>query len=303
MSRLSSVLACLALLALLLPGCGSDAESPVAAADGPPPPAVQGEPVPGKVFPAEEETPPPAEASGWIGRRAPDFLLPGLDGTLTRLSEVEESLVVLEWTSHICSFAKRHYARSNVQSLVKTYGPRGVAWFAIDSSMYPISHPIKVQRWIDQRSIRHPILLDKTGVVGEAYGVKTTPTVVILQKGVIVYYGPLDDDVWGRKSAPRHHVAEALQALLAGEPVPEATPKTYGSPIRYLADELERRAAREAALPPGGPPGGARANEGSPPTPPTDGEPSDQSGGAPTPPKPIGSDPPSDRAEAPRQSA
>ena len=204
--------------------------------------------------PTGSDTPPaPTSPAEWIGRTAPDFRLCDVEGTwhelaaMTAAKEGERSIVVLEWTSLVCSFVKRHYARAYPQALVKKFAQEGVTWVAIDSSLWPIAHPIKVERFVEKRHVAHPILLDPTGVVGEAFGVATTPTVVILVDGVVRFHGAFDDDVWGRKPEAREHVKEALEAILAGEEIPVATPAAYGSPIQYFSVEQARRAAREEA--------------------------------------------------------
>ena len=92
------------------------------------------------------------------------------------------------------------------------------------------------------------MLLDPEGIVGEAFSIEVTPTVVILKGGKVVFYGAFDDDIWGRKADAKKFVIDAIDALLAGEPIPEATPTTYGTRVHYLKAETARRAAREEAV-------------------------------------------------------
>ncbi len=200
-----------------------------------------GEPV---VRPVDDQ-PLPTTAADWIGRAAPDFTLEDYEGKAHRLSDHEGKIVVLEWTSFICTFVQRHYRRVAVQSLSKSSQGKGVVWLAIDSSFYPIAHPKKIKKWVEERRIPHPILLDPEGLVGEAFAVQTTPSFLILKDGKVVYYGALDDDIWGRKESRKSLLADALDQVLAGEEIKEPTTYPYGSAIQYLSVEKKRREARE----------------------------------------------------------
>ncbi len=209
---------------------------------------------------AEEKTPdslvipapsdgqlPPTTPAEWIGRTAPDFVLLDSKGERHQLSEQKSDIVVLEWSSIVCSFVNRHYSRVSLQATSRSYQGKGVTWFGIDSSFYPIAHPIKVEKWVADRRVPHPVLLDPEGIVGEAFGVTVTPTIVILKGGKVAFFGAIDDDIWGRKSDSRSFLIEALDLLLAGEPVAETTPVPYGTSVAYLSVETARRAAREKA--------------------------------------------------------
>jgi peroxiredoxin len=190
----------------------------------------------------------PATAEAWIGQVAPDFVLPDHTGAEHRLSDHKGKTIVLEWTSIVCPFVKRHYQKVNIPSISSTYQKKGVVWLAIDSSFSPIAHPLKVKQWIEDRHVPHPILLDPEGTVGEMFAIQITPTVLVIHDGKVVFYGAIDDDIWGRNKERRQFLMEALNAVLAGDPVVEATPDPYGMSVQYLSAEEARRAAREKAV-------------------------------------------------------
>ena len=191
-----------------------------------------------------DDQPLPTNAADWIGRAAPDFTLKDHEGNVHRLSDYQGKIVVLEWTSFICTFVQRHYRRVTVQSLSQSSQNKGVVWLAVDSSFYPIAPPLKIKKWVEKRHIPHPILLDPEGLVGEAFAVKTTPSFLILKDGKVVYFGALDDDIWGRKKTRKNLLADALDRVLAGEKIEQPTTYTYGSAIQYLSVEKKRREER-----------------------------------------------------------
>jgi hypothetical protein len=88
---------------------------------------------------------------------------------------------------------------------------------------------------VADKSLPYTILLDADGAIGHAYGAKTTPHMFVINKGVLIYAGALDNDAAGNKptSEVRNYVAEALDAALAGKPVAVAQTQSYGCNVKY----------------------------------------------------------------------
>ena len=72
--------------------------------------------------------------------------------------------------------------------------------------------------------------VDPGNKVTDILGGQSTPhCFVIDQEGVLRYSGALDDDPKGEKGEARTpYVRNAINAILAGEPVPVTTTKPYG---------------------------------------------------------------------------
>jgi peroxiredoxin len=182
----------------------------------------------------------PSATAAATGREAPDFELMDAVGKQRSLSENKGKFVVLEWVNYDCPFVKKQYGTGNMQKLQKEYTAKGVIWFSINSSA-----PGKQGRFTGEE-LAHRIaeakaaptayLQDPDGKVGRLYQAKTTPTLFVINpKGEIVYSGAADDrpstDV---KEIPKHYyVREALDAALAGHPVPVASTVSYGCAIKY----------------------------------------------------------------------
>jgi peroxiredoxin len=89
-----------------------------------------------------------------------------------------------------------------------------------------------------------PILLDQNQLVGEALGVQRTAEVIVIDPKTwnVVYHGPVDDrsDYGGGQRPPQHHwAADAINAVLAGQPVQQASIAAKGCLIDFPAKETK----------------------------------------------------------------
>ena len=175
------------------------------------------------------------------GDVAPDFTAPTNGGGKVSLSDFKGKTVVLEWTNYDCPFVKKHYDSKNMQGLQAKYSSAGVVWLSVCSSAPGKQGHYEGAKWNELRkekgSSATAVLLDPDGTVGKTYGAKTTPHLFIVNaEGKLVYDGAIDDKPsMDAKDIPdsKNFVAEALDALAAGNPVP--TPKTtsYGCSVKY----------------------------------------------------------------------
>lgn len=175
-----------------------------------------------------------------VGKPAPDFTATDLDGKTHRLADFKGKIVVIEAYNLDCPYCANHYKTGAMQELQAYATSNGVVWLLVNS-VNP-KHPnyrtreaakkefaaqkIKATAWID----------DSSGALGKAYGLKTTPHLVIIDKqGNVAYDGAIDDkasaDHDPRKA--RNYVREALDQLLAGQPVKVSKTKPYGCSVKY----------------------------------------------------------------------
>lgn len=230
----------LAALALALPMARAEESPAPAPAPAPAPTPAGGEPA----APAAEEPPAPV--------KAPDFKVKDLDGKERTLAEFAGKWVVLEWTNYDCPFVKKHYnpvpgategapaTPGNLPALQRKYTEKGVVWLSVCSSGLkkdgtPREGYMEPSAWKEavQARMAAPtaVLLDVDGTMGRAYAAKTTPLAVIIDpKGFIAYQGAVDDQPKARSNPAeaRSYIAEALDAGMAGQPLPQAETKPYG---------------------------------------------------------------------------
>jgi peroxiredoxin len=174
-----------------------------------------------------------AHAAATVGQTAPQFALKDQDGREVDLAQLRGKIVVLEWTNPDCPFVQRHYQAKTMSTLADRFRDRDVVWLAVNSTHY--MDAAKDRAWRTDQGFAYPVLDDRAGAVGGAYGAKTTPHMFVVDRnGALIYQGAIDDDAAGAKgSAARNYVAEALADVTAGKPVRVAETKPYGCSVKY----------------------------------------------------------------------
>jgi peroxiredoxin len=180
---------------------------------------------------------PPRDAEGAAsGRRAPEFRLNSFDGRAVRLSNYRGKTVVLEWLNFECPFVVHHYGKPNTMTqLAKKYKDKDVVWLAINSTSH--TTPEANKAFAEKHKLAYPILDDRSGEVGHAYGAKTTPHMYIIDaRGNIAYDGAIDNSPQGKTPAGAkltNYVDKALAELTAGKEVSTKNTKPYGCSVKY----------------------------------------------------------------------
>lgn len=179
-----------------------------------------------------------------IGAAAPDFALPGADGKTYRLADFAAAKVlVVIFTCNHCPTAQAYEER--IVKLQADFQDRGVAVVAI-SPNDPLAVRLDELGYTDvsdslddmkirakDRGFTFPYLYDgETQVTSQAFGVLATPHVFIFDaKRQLRYQGRIDDsDISAVKS---HDARQAIEALLAGQPVPAETTRVFGCSTKW----------------------------------------------------------------------
>lgn len=179
------------------------------------------------------------------GERAPDFDLPGVDGRNHRLSDFASApILAVVFTCNHCPTAQAYEQR--IQALSNDYKASGLALVAI-SPNDPRSVRLDELGYTDlsdsfdemkirakDRNFTFPYLYDGDDeIVSRAYGPTATPHVFIFDKErKLRYAGRVDDSEKPGQVASRD-TRNAIEALLAGRPVPVERTKTFGCSIKW----------------------------------------------------------------------
>lgn len=176
-----------------------------------------------------------------IGAPAPAFTAATADGGTASLADYAGKVVILEWTNHDCPYVRKHYGSGNMQALQREATGKGAVWLTVISSapgeQGHVSGPQAKKIAEDAGAGPSQILLDPDGVMGRAYGAKTTPHMYVIDAdGRLVYMGGMDDrpttDPGDIKGA-RNHVAAALADITAGRAVATPSTRPYGCSVKY----------------------------------------------------------------------
>lgn len=132
-----------------------------------------------------------------VGDPAPDFTATDSFGKLHKLSDMKGKFIVLEWHNQVCPFVVSQY-KGKMQKLQEKWTKKGVQWFTVISSAPGMEGYVEASPANDDVKKHNAnvtaVFLDPKGVMGRAYGAKTTPHMFVINpKGVLVYNGAIDN--------------------------------------------------------------------------------------------------------------
>ncbi|MGB7159811.1 MAG: redoxin domain-containing protein [Tepidisphaeraceae bacterium] len=179
-----------------------------------------------------------------IGSAAPDFALKGVDDKDYTLGDFKDAKVlVIVFTTNHCPTANAYEQR--IIDLHKDYATKAVAVVAINPND-PKAVRLDELGYTDlqddfesmklrakERSFAFPYLYDGDAqAAAKSYGCQATPHVFIFdQERKLRYTGRIDD---GEVKPPTSHDARnAIDALLAGKPVPVEKTKVFGCSTKW----------------------------------------------------------------------
>ena len=180
-----------------------------------------------------------------IGARAPDFDLPGVDGQRhTLASFAKAKLLVLVFTANHCPTAQAYEER--IEKLHADFRDRGVQVVLV-SPNDPLALRLDEQGYSDlgdtledmkirakDRGWTFPYLYDgETEAMSRKYGPVATPHVFVFDaERKLRFVGRVDDNENPAK-ATTSDARNAIEAVLAGRPVPVETTKVFGCSVKW----------------------------------------------------------------------
>lgn len=178
----------------------------------------------------------PGAVERQAGKPAPPFTLKSFDGKTINLSDYRGKTVVLEWLNFECPFVMYHYDKPKTMvKLANKYKNKNVVWLAVNSTSQ--ATPKANKEFAQKQKLSYPILDDRSGKVGRAYGAKTTPHMFIINpRGRIVYDGAIDNAPLGKVTAGQeltNYVDKTLGEMITGKMVSTKNTKPYGCSVKY----------------------------------------------------------------------
>ena len=148
------------------------------------------------------------------------------------LAPWEHTVVVLLFIAPDCPISNAY--APEIARLIDAYSQRGVAFRVVHSD--PRVTEDIARKHAKDFNLRCQVLLDSKQEIARAAGATVTPEAAVLNsKGERVYLGRIDDLFYSfgkRRAAPTtRELRDALDAVLAGQPVAKATAPALGCEI------------------------------------------------------------------------
>jgi len=184
-----------------------------------------------------------------IGDAAPDFALPGIDGKTHRLAEYKDAqLLMVAFISNHCPDS--HAAEERMKALVADMKGKSFAFVAINPnnpeglsidelgySKYNDSFD-EMKKYAKEAGFDFPYLYDgEKQAAAQAYGCLATPHIFLFDaERKLRYKGQFDDShLAAAASVKSPDARNAVEALLAGKPVPIEVTKPHGCSTKWMS--------------------------------------------------------------------
>jgi peroxiredoxin len=191
-----------------------------------------------------------------LGSSAPNFELPGVDGSIHKLADYSSSpVLVVVFTCNHCPIAQMYERR--IAQLAADYKDRGVSVVAIqpnDPTAIRIDEldSSDISDSLDEMKIRaqykhltYPYLYDgETQSVTNAYGPQATPHVFVFDRDRRLRYEGHIDNSYRTELVKTNEARDAIDALLANREVAVKHTGVFGCSTKWK----EKQAARLEAL-------------------------------------------------------
>jgi peroxiredoxin len=176
-----------------------------------------------------------------IGGYAPDFEIPGVDGSvhhLARYLETYRAVGVVFMCNH-CPYVRLYIDRLNY--IQATFAGQGFTLIGInsnDETQFPDDSFDKMKTFAVDNELNFPYLRDVTQEVAQSFGAEKTPHVFLLnQTGVLCYSGCIDDNPNEPGSVNVNYLQDAIAQVLNGNLVTNIQTEPIGCSVKWLIEE------------------------------------------------------------------
>lgn len=159
------------------------------------------------------------EQSELIGKPAPDFNLPLLDGGSARLSELTSTVVVLDFWASWCGPCRK--GMPIIAKVAEKFAPQGVKVFAVNV----METTDTIRGFLKEEKLQLTVALDADGKAGKAYGAEAIPTTIVIGPD-----GRVQAVHVGLSPNLEKQLTSELEALLRGEDLAGKASGSQASP-------------------------------------------------------------------------
>jgi peroxiredoxin len=176
-------------------------------------------------------------ASLALGATAPaaSVKMKGVDGREISVADAKgEKGTLVIFTCNHCPWVKAWESR--IVEIANAARAKGIGVIAInpnDPAAYPEDAYDEMQKRAKDRGMRYPYVVDATSEVARAFGASHTPEIFLFGKdGKLAYKGAVDDNAKEPEKVKTHYLADALEAVAAGNAPAMAETKALGCSIK-----------------------------------------------------------------------
>ncbi len=168
-----------------------------------------------------------------IGAAAPTFQLTTIDGKAFSLADAEKSnkAVVLMFIATKCPYSNAYNDR--MRQMADDYARKGVLFVGINSNS---SEPeAEVKAHAAQHKFGFTLVKDPGNKVADMYDARRTPEIFVVgADGKLLYHGRIDENYEEPTKVTSPDLKNALDQILAGQPVAKAETKAFGCTIKRV---------------------------------------------------------------------
>lgn len=177
------------------------------------------------------------ETSLVIGRYAPDFEIPGVDGAVHHLSRYLErfrAVAVIIMCNH-CPYVKLYLDR--LKQLQAEFVQQGVTLVGInpnDDQQFPEDSFDRMKSFAREHQLNFPYLRDVTQDVARSFAAERTPQAFLInQAGLICYSGSLDDNPQSAETVQQPYLRNAMVQALSNTEITTPVTAPIGCSVKW----------------------------------------------------------------------
>ena len=173
-----------------------------------------------------------------IGSAMPlmDHQLADISGSTMTLADVKgDAGTLVVFSCNTCPWVIRWEDR--YVSLANTYAPKGIGMIAVNSNAARFGSEDSLEEMVEHaknNGYNFPYAQDPKSELASAFGATKTPHIYLFNADdKLVYLGAIDDNAKNAKKVEVPFLANAIDALLAGNPINPQTTKALGCSIKF----------------------------------------------------------------------
>ncbi len=173
-----------------------------------------------------------------IGSAMPlmDHQLADISGNTMTLADVKgDAGTLVIFSCNTCPWVIRWEDR--YVTLANTYAPKGIGMIAVNSNAARFGGEDSLEEMVEHaknNGYNFPYAQDPESELASAFGATKTPHIYLFNgDDKLVYRGAIDDNAKNAKKVDVPFLANAIDALLAGNPINPQTTKALGCSIKF----------------------------------------------------------------------